>query len=268
MTTETVGRVKHETLDEALAAAQGDFVIIPKDRKVDAGQRKYVYADLAGVLSVVRPALAKHGIALTQCLRMDNEILMLRTEVRGYGAALGSEMPIMAQLSNPQAVGSYLTYARRYSLCSLVGVAADDDDDGEAAKESPPDRRPPPEPKTRPDFVQRRPSDPLPPRAAVPADNPYGDVGEHTFIFGKERLTAPEWLQAVSDWARDPEVDPAALLAWWHSDKQKTERARFHRVKHELNKQLEALKQEVLAHEKPPATANGKMSPDAALRAG
>jgi hypothetical protein len=250
---------EHKTLDEALAAAQADFALIPKDRKVDAGPRKYVYADLAGVLSVVRPALAKQGLALTQRMRMEDDTLMLRTELRGYGDSLASEMPIVAQLNNPQAVGSYLTYARRYALCSLVGVAADEDDDGEIAKASPPDKRPRPEPRAQPDFVQRRPADPLPPRAAVPVDNPYDDVGEHTFKFGSKYLTGPEWLDAISRRARDPAADPKALEAWWKSEQQVAERARFHKLKHELNPMLKALTDEVVARFQPaPAQANGR----------
>lgn len=104
----------------------------------------------------------------------------------------------------------------------------------------------------------------LPPRAAATAD-PI-DVGEHTFAFGRKRLTGPEWLDVVSKKAK--EADPMALQTWWESKEQVAERARFHRLKPELNKHLEAVKQEVLARFQPPAAANGKPSPVDALRGG
>jgi hypothetical protein len=107
---------------------------------------------------------------------------------------------------------------------------------------------------------------PLPPRAAAPAD-PL-DVGEHTFLFGKERLTGPEWLDRVSKKAKDPDTDPQALQAWWESPKQVAERARFHKLKPELNRHLAAVKDEVLARFQPPSASNGKLSPVDAMRGG
>ena len=267
--------VKHETLIEALAAAQGEFPAVVKDRKAtvksDKGNYSYSYANLADVLAAVRPVLSGHGIAILQHLAPNGGGIMLHTELRGYGEVLGSSMPVTAGPAAPQALGSALSYYRRYALMALVGVAAEeDDDDGKAASHSPPEPQQYSGSQFHPprDALEKYPDDrreqPPPPRAAVPADNPYGDVGEHTFLFGKERLTAPEWLQAVSDWARDPEADPKELLAWWHSDKQRKERERFHKLKHELEKQMQAVKQEVLAHEKPPpARANGQPAPSA-----
>ena len=100
---------KHASLVEALAAAQGEFELIPKSKKVDAGSRKYHYADLAGVLAVVRPVLSRHGIALVQPIEKDGEGLILHTRLCGYGETLESSMPVVGQLSNPQAWGSVLT---------------------------------------------------------------------------------------------------------------------------------------------------------------
>lgn len=277
MTTETGARVKHETLVEALAAAQGEFPAVVKDRKAtvksDKGSYSYSYANLADVLAAVRPVLSGHGIAILQHLAPNGGGIMLHTELRGYGEVLGSSMPVTSGPAAPQALGSALSYYRRYALMALVGVAAEeDDDDGHAATSSPPERRPTPQQGRSAAPAEYSKSydkpEPLPPRAAAP-DDPY-DVGEHTFSFGKERLTGPEWLDAISRKARDPDTDPGALRTWWESPKQVAERARFHKLKHELNPMLDAVKQEVSARfPKTPTRPNGQtVGPVDALRGG
>jgi hypothetical protein len=277
---------QHECLADALAAAQGEFAPLVKDKTAKVRSKKtdsagkpiefaYKYADLADVHEAVTPALVKHGLAQTQRMKIIGNHQVLVSELLFKQERLDSEMILPVEGNDPQTVGKIITYYRRYALQALLGIATEVDDDGAdtervrqpPARQSDP-RQPPqhrnPEPAGRPDFVLRRPADPLPPRATAPAD----DRGEPAFLFGKEHLLATDWLQAVSDWARDPEADPQALLAWWHSDKQKAERARFHKLKRELESQLEVVKQEVLAHEKPAGAVNGKLSPEAALRAG
>jgi hypothetical protein len=96
---------KHPNLIAALAAAQGEFPPLVKDKKVEAGPRKYTYADLATVLHVVRPVLSRHGIALIQPIERDGEGLILHTKLCGYGEMLTSTFPITAPLNNPQGLG-------------------------------------------------------------------------------------------------------------------------------------------------------------------
>jgi hypothetical protein len=70
-------------------------------------------------------------LAVIQTIQADNDGMMhLFTRlVHGMsGEWIESDYPIICALDNPQAVGSALTYARRYSLCALVGIASDDDD--------------------------------------------------------------------------------------------------------------------------------------------
>jgi hypothetical protein len=108
---------------------------------------------------------------------------------------------------------------------------------------------------------------PLPPRAGMTAESI--DVGEHTFSFGKERLTGPEWLDRVSKKAKDPDTDPKALQAWWESPRQVAERARFHKLKPELNRHLAAVKDEVLARFEVITSASvTSINPEQAMRAG
>jgi hypothetical protein len=114
-------------LAAALAKAQGQMGNAVMNRVNPHFRSKY--ADLGSVFVAVRKALSENGIAVTQMINNNNLCTML---IHTSGQYLGSEMalPVTAKA---QEMGSYLTYARRYSLSSLAGVAADDDDDGNLA---------------------------------------------------------------------------------------------------------------------------------------
>jgi hypothetical protein len=208
MTTEAP---KHGSLIEALAAAQGEFAPIVKDKKVEAGPRKYAYADLAAVIGVVRPVLSRHGIAMIQPIEQDGEGLILHTKLCGYGETLASTFPITAPLNNPQGLGSFISYARRYSLCALVGVAADDDDDdGAKAAERPPAAAP---------------------RAGVaPRDKP---------------VIPPDdaWLEAAR--LKVAHAAPDELRSWWNSMEQRRQRQELHKRRADFEPALAELKARV-----------------------
>ena len=125
----------HETLAAALAAAQAAMPARVKDRVAKIGPgREYRYADLATILAIVRPVLGAHGLALTQRTQIRGEAIVLLTELRhASGEVLDSEYPVAAIGIKHQDMGGALTYARRYALCGLVGIAADEDDDGASA---------------------------------------------------------------------------------------------------------------------------------------
>lgn len=130
----------HQTLTAALAAAQGELPAIRKDNvaKISPG-REYRYADLATVLAAVRPVLSKHGLALVQRTDIREGALVLMTELRhASGEVIDTLYPVCATGARHQEMGGALTYARRYALCALLGIAADDDDDGATAAETPP----------------------------------------------------------------------------------------------------------------------------------
>jgi hypothetical protein len=92
------------------------------------------YADLATVLKTVRPVLSKHGIALTQTTRVEDDgRMLLETRLHWSDEEGVWYYPVSPTKNDPQGLGSAMTYARRYALQAIVGVAADDDDDGNAA---------------------------------------------------------------------------------------------------------------------------------------
>lgn len=117
-------------LIKALVGVQLEMPPIPKNKEMQAkGGRRYRYADLADVLAVVRPVLAKHGIALLQPLVMGVDGMFLSTRlIHVSGQGMECQYPIN-KAADPHQFGAALTYARRYSITSLLGVAADDDDD-------------------------------------------------------------------------------------------------------------------------------------------
>lgn len=129
-------------LVEALARAQAEFGPIVKSHMANAGSRgTYAYADLADVLAVVRPVLARHGIALVQrCeILLDKGSTFLRTELLCGDESIASVVELEVDGLNPQQVGSLRSYMRRYELLALCGVhPVGDDDDGATAATAPP----------------------------------------------------------------------------------------------------------------------------------
>lgn len=125
-----------QTLAEALAAAQLEITDPAKDAVNPHFRSRY--ADLATVLKTVRPVLARHGLAITQTTQVDEQgRLLLVTRLHWRDEELVGYYPIQPVKADPQGYGSALTYARRYTIQAIVGVAADDDDDGNAASAAP-----------------------------------------------------------------------------------------------------------------------------------
>ena len=119
------------TIAEALSAAQAEMTDPVKDSINPHFKSRY--ADLASILKTVRPVLARHGIAIVQTTEIDCGAVTLVTQLLWKGSAITGRYPVAPVKADPQGYGSAMTYARRYALQAIVGVAADDDDDGNAA---------------------------------------------------------------------------------------------------------------------------------------
>jgi len=121
----------------ALAKAQGAIRGAEKDRTNP--QFRQGYATLASVWDACRAALSANGLAVVQATQVDADGHVLLRTVLGHasGSSVEALYPVRPTQDTPQAYGSALTYARRYSLAAIVGVAPDDDD-GEAASKTPP----------------------------------------------------------------------------------------------------------------------------------
>jgi len=124
---------QHSSLAAALAAAQGEMGNAHKNAKNPHFRSSY--ADLASLRDAVIPVLSRHGIALVQLADGDGSLVSVTTRIMGHGESMdcGSlTIPIGGARNAAQAIGSAITYARRYQLGAVAGVAATEDDDGNA----------------------------------------------------------------------------------------------------------------------------------------
>ncbi|MBW7571023.1 ERF family protein [Succinivibrio faecicola] len=132
-TKETVSS-KDPSLLGALIKAQSEFPPIPKNHTNPFTKSKY--ADLSDIISAVRPVLNKNGLGLEQhIVSEENGELLVETVIyndKGESRSSGLLSFSIGQGGNQfQTKGTALTYARRYTLCALLGIVADDDSDGE-----------------------------------------------------------------------------------------------------------------------------------------
>ena len=127
-----------DNLASALAAFQAELPAVKKTKTAvvktkTGGEYRYAYADLADVSAAVLPLLGKHGLSFSTRPMLSNDRFVLAyTLLHQSGDFLAGEYPLPAS-GSAQELGSAITYARRYALCSIVGVAAEEDDDGVAA---------------------------------------------------------------------------------------------------------------------------------------
>ncbi len=96
------------------------------------GERTFRYASLASGLDIVRKCLGLHEIATIQSTTIDRETRQIRLTTllaHASGEWIASDWPVCAigEVAAPRRMGAALTYARRYALFSLVGIAGEDD---------------------------------------------------------------------------------------------------------------------------------------------
>jgi hypothetical protein len=104
---------------------------VPSNRYDEPG-RTFRYAPLSSGLDIVRKALGEHGIATLQTTAIDQDIQTVSlTTVLAHasGEWIASGWPVCAlsDMAAPRRMGAALTYARRYALFTLVGIAGEDD---------------------------------------------------------------------------------------------------------------------------------------------
>lgn len=115
----------------ALAKAQGMMRGAVKDQKNPFF--KSSYADLASCWEACREALSANDLAVIQTTELsDIGIVIVTTLAHKSGQWIRGKLRMVPQKNDPQVIGSAITYARRYALAAIVGLAQVDDD-GEAA---------------------------------------------------------------------------------------------------------------------------------------
>jgi hypothetical protein len=144
------------TLASALAKAQGELVNPEKSlvATIRSGgprgtEQSFRYAPLSSGLDIVRKVLGQHEIATVQTTSIDQAagVINLTTVLaHASGEWIASDWPVCAisETAAPQRMGAALTYARRYALFTLVGIAGEDDLDAPDLT-TPTDRTPGPQ---------------------------------------------------------------------------------------------------------------------------
>lgn len=122
---------KSDTIDAiaaALVEVQSEMQKVSKDAKNPFFNSKY--ADLTSIIDSTRPVLTKHGISVLQLPIPDRDGIVLQTMLmHSSGEWIADEgLHLPAAKNDPQGFGSAVTYARRYALATVLGVAQEDDD--------------------------------------------------------------------------------------------------------------------------------------------
>jgi hypothetical protein len=127
------------TIAAALAKAQAEMTNPEKSLTATIrspfpreGDRTFRYAPLSTGLDIVRKVLGRHEIATVQSTAIDNEAGLIRlTTILAHasGEWMSSDWPVcpVSETAAPHRMGAALTYARRYALFTLVGIAGEDD---------------------------------------------------------------------------------------------------------------------------------------------
>src|SRR6266404_2012693 len=131
---ETIGAIA-----AALAKAQGELTNPEKSLTATIrspfpkeGEKSFRYASLASGLDIVRKSLGQHEIATVQTTAIDQESGQIRLTTflaHASGEWISSDWPVclISEMATPHRMGAALTYARRYALFALVGIAGEDD---------------------------------------------------------------------------------------------------------------------------------------------
>ena len=122
-------------LYKALASFQSDCPTIDKDTKGHG----YTYASLPHTMERIKPMLKEHGLMVMQPISGDGQTVTVTTVIvhadSGESVSHDFTLPVQGMMGNTrmsaiQAVGSIVTYMRRYALSSALGIVTDEDTDG------------------------------------------------------------------------------------------------------------------------------------------
>lgn len=168
---EEIKKVEHKNIYEALSAFQGENPEITQSKKVSFKEKnserlvEYSYAPLDEILKIVRPLLSKHGLSVTFGGNKDGQLICslyhstyklvigktTKKMVANNGESSVSEevtegyeetgvirsLPIKVKRTDSMKdIGSDSTYARRYMLAEVLGIASDEDKDANVEEKS------------------------------------------------------------------------------------------------------------------------------------
>jgi hypothetical protein len=127
-----------DKLFPAFVAFQAEMPPVPKDSINPHFRNKY--ASLGAITEATRPVLAKHGLAYTQGMAIVDGVQVMFTRIIHQSGQWMEDggYALNPTKNDPQGMGSAVTYARRYTIGSTLGIITEDDDDGNRASEPAP----------------------------------------------------------------------------------------------------------------------------------
>jgi len=139
--TDTTRSEEIAELVSALAMAQSEIKAPERNRTVKVSPRdqsktsySFKYATLDHIIDIIRGPLTSNGLWFTQIMKDDQGTYILDTRLmHSSGQWLACQVPLIVEGGSNQQFGSALTFMRRYSLTSLLGIAAEEDDDANVA---------------------------------------------------------------------------------------------------------------------------------------
>ena len=191
----------------AIVKAQAEMPKLLADS--DNPYYKSKYIALADLIKEVRPVLAKHGLAVIQGVSGDGENVIITTRIiheSGEWIEEAFTMPVVPKgtKATPQDFGAAVTYARRYSLAGILGVASEEDDDANSIS-NPIERAAPPKPIQAPvkqDEIKSL-KDRLVEVMKDPLIKPEEREAQKKAFAGRwDKLTKEDLEQALKSWER------------------------------------------------------------------
>jgi len=136
---------ENATIIAAYVKAKSELAKVAIKKSATNPHFKSKYAELKDYQEAVDPVLAKHGLAITQHVTTNEGKVECNTKLwHENGESMESGvLALTPDKSTPQGVGSAITYARRYSLSSFLGLAAEDDDGNAASSGKKDDKKAP-----------------------------------------------------------------------------------------------------------------------------
>lgn len=194
----------------ALAKAQAKIEGAAKEAVNPHFRNKY--ADLGNVWAAIREPLTSNGLSVVQLLRgVERGIECETILMHGSGQFIAESLFVPASKNDAQGYGSAATYARRYGLQAMVGIApVDDDGEGARGKGGDDERRDPPPRQPGPRSVEK----------STPLHDAYNEIarGEASTVDQRkpanEPLSAKEWAngQAGHQWIQGIAVTEIAAI--------------------------------------------------------
>lgn len=173
-----MGTTTIENLAAALSKAQGEMVAVKFDSKNPF--LKNNYASLGAIIASSKAVLARHGLAVSQLVYSEGDQVGVETILmHSSGERISTRISMATEAekgkSAAQVAGSIITYLRRYSLASILGMYADEDGDGNIPQpahtaEPEPQAEPEPEPVPEPMTIERA------MKITNSEGTPYGDI--------------------------------------------------------------------------------------------